>query len=114
MRTRNFRTKLGDGFIELPFDARAEFGKAKAPVKVSINGYAYRSTVAVYVGRYYIPVRKERSEAAGVKAGDIVRIAVALDMEVRAVEPPPELAIVLAKNGLARTRWTVWLYESLA
>lgn len=105
MPAQHFRTKLGSGFIELPFDARKEFGKARPPVNVSINAYTYRSTIAVYGGRYFIPVRKDRCEAAGVKAGDIVRVTIALDTEARTVEPPSELAVALAKYGLARARW---------
>ena len=105
MSARSFKTKLGSGFIELPFDARKEFGKVRAPVRVSINGYSYRSTIAVYGGRYYVPVRRERRDAAGVQAGDIVRVTIAPDTDVRTVEPPPELAAALAKNDLARAQW---------
>ena len=96
MSARSFKTKLGSGFIELPLDVRKEFGKARAPVKVSINGYRYRSTMAVYGGRYYVPVRRERREAAGVEAGDVVRVTIA---------PDTDLAAALAKNDLARAQW---------
>jgi hypothetical protein len=34
------------------------------PVRVSLNGVKYRSTIAVYGGRYYLPVRKEICAAA--------------------------------------------------
>jgi hypothetical protein len=48
-----FKTKLnGDesradasAYFTLPFDTRDVWGKAKVPVKVTINGYAWRSTV---------------------------------------------------------------------
>lgn len=105
MSTKSFRTKLGSGFLELPFDVKKQFGKARPPVRVSINGYSYGSTVAVYGGRYYVPVRRDRREAAGVKPGDIVKVTIAPDTEVRRVEPPPELRAALTKNGLARTQW---------
>ena len=35
-------------FIEIPLDVRAVFGRARPPVTVTMNGYTYRSTVAVY------------------------------------------------------------------
>jgi hypothetical protein len=89
----------------LPFDARKEFGKARTPVRVSINGYSFKSTIAVYGGRYDVPVRRERREAAGVEAGDLVQVTVAPDSEVRTVEPPAELAAAFAKNGLAKAQW---------
>jgi hypothetical protein len=38
------------GPIEVPFDIRGIFGRAKPAVLVTINEYAYRSTVAVYAG----------------------------------------------------------------
>lgn len=105
MSARSFKTKVGSGFIELPFDPRTEFGKVRAPVKVSINGYTYRSTIAVYGGKYYVPVRRERREAAGVEAGDIVAVTIAPDTDLRTVESPPELAAALRKNDPARAQW---------
>ena len=43
-------------------------------VKVSLNGYTYRSTVAAYGDVFMIPLSKEHREAAGVKAGDQVEV----------------------------------------
>lgn len=97
---RDFQTKLEDGFIALPFDVREEFGRARPPVKVSINGYSYRSTVCVYGGKYFIPVRKSNQEAAGVKPGDAVHAKIALDEEPRIVEPTPDLQAALKKARL--------------
>lgn len=105
MSVKSFKVKLGKGFVELPFDVKKEFGKPRPPVKISINGLTYRSTVAVYSGKYYVPVRKDRQEAAGVKPGDIVKVTILPDTEVRSIEPPPELAAALAKNDPARAQW---------
>lgn len=105
MPAKSFRVRLGSGFVKLPFDVKKEFGRARSPVKVSINGYSFRSTIAVYGGKYYVPVRSERREAAGVQAGDIVEVRIEPDTEIRRVEPPPELLAAFAKNGLARTQW---------
>ena len=50
MTSKSFRTTIvRDGaacFIPLTFDPRAVFGKVRAPVKVTLNGYTYRSTIA--------------------------------------------------------------------
>jgi hypothetical protein len=105
MSARSFKVKLGDGFVELPFDVKKQFGKARLPVRISVNGYSYQSTVAVYGGKYYVPVRRDRREAAGVEVGDIVNVTIAPDKEVRRVDPPPELRAVLEKNGAARAEW---------
>ena len=105
MPTKSFKTTLRNGFVELPFDVRQEFGKARPPVKISINGASYRSTVCVYGGKYLIPVRKDRQEAAGVKPGDIVKVTVAPDDEERTVQPPPDLKAALSQNVPAKARW---------
>ena len=105
MPTKNFKAVLEKGFVELPFDVRKEFGRARPPVKVTINAYTYRSTVSVYGGKYFIPVRKSNQDAAAVKPGDICKVTVASDTEVRQVTPPPDLKAALAKNPPARARW---------
>ncbi len=61
-------------FVELKFDVRAEFGQARPPVNVTINGHTWPSTVAVYGGRSYLPLRREVREAAGIAAGDTVSV----------------------------------------
>jgi hypothetical protein len=33
-------------FIPVTFDPRSVFGKLRVPVKVTVNGYTYRSTIA--------------------------------------------------------------------
>jgi len=105
MPAKTFKAVLGDGFVDLPFDVKQEFGKARPPVKISINGFGYRSTVSVYGGKYMVPVRKDRREAAGAKQGDVVKVTIALDEEERTVEPPPDLKAALAKNAAAKARW---------
>jgi Bacteriocin-protection, YdeI or OmpD-Associated/Domain of unknown function (DUF1905) len=105
MASKTFKTNFGDGGIELPFDVRKEFGKARPPVKVTINGFTYRSTVSVYGGKYFIPVRKDRQEAAKINLGDICKVTVASDTEAREVDPPPDLKAAFAKNTAARAQW---------
>jgi len=58
-------------FIRVPPEVLTTLGQRKrAPVKVTINAYTYRTTIAVYGGKSYIGVRREVREAAGVAAGD--------------------------------------------
>jgi hypothetical protein len=112
---RKFQAKLGtelhDLFFEVPFDVKKEFGRARPPVSVTINGYRYRSTVSVYGGRYYVPVRREHREAAGLRTGDVLDIVLELDAEPRVVEAPAELAAALAKNATARKAWEKLSYS---
>ena len=93
---KEFRTKLkGDesrkdasASFTLPFDTRDVWGKAKVPVKVTINGYTWRSTVGNRGGQQYIVVNAEARRSAGVKAGDVVTIAIEPDAEKREIEIP--------------------------
>ena len=116
MATKRFRAKLGSEgrplFVIVPFDVRKEFGRARPPVKASINGHSYCSTICVYGGKYYLPVRSDHREAAGVKAGDVVEVTIAPDTEVREVEVPTELAAVFAENRQAKASWEQLSYTS--
>jgi bifunctional DNA-binding transcriptional regulator/antitoxin component of YhaV-PrlF toxin-antitoxin module len=116
MSIMKFRAKLGSAgrplFVTVPFDVRKEFGKARPAVKASVNGYRYRSTISVYGGRYYLPVRSDHRDAAGVKAGDIVEVTIAPDTETRKVEVPSDLAVALAKDHQAKESWEQLSYTN--
>ena len=59
--------------ISVPPDAIAALDSGKKPkVKISLNGYTYRSTVAAYGDVYMLPLNQEHRAAAGVEAGDEV------------------------------------------
>jgi Domain of unknown function (DUF1905)/Bacteriocin-protection, YdeI or OmpD-Associated len=100
---KQFRLKLtGDESREnatasftLPFDTREVWGKAKVPVKVTINGYTWRSTVGNRGGVQYIVVNAAARRGAGVKAGDFVTIMLEPDTEKRQIEVP-----ILLKKAL--------------
>jgi hypothetical protein len=103
---KEFRTKLnGDesrsdstASFTLPFDTRNVWGKAKVPVKVTINGYTWRSTVGNRGGIQYIVVNAEARQKASVKAGDFVTIALEPDTEKREIEIPLALQRALGKK----------------
>lgn len=88
--------------IRVPPEIVEALGSGKKPaVRVTINGYTYRSTVAVYGGEFLLPVSAEVRERAGVAAGDGIEVAVELDTEPRAVEVPDDLAAALAADAEA-------------
>jgi hypothetical protein len=73
--------------IEVPEDAIEKLGSGKRPaVKVSLNNFTYRSTVAVMGGKFLIPLSAERREKARVKGGDKLDVTLELDTEPREVE----------------------------
>jgi hypothetical protein len=85
--------------IFLPFDPREVFGKARAPVKVTINGYTYRSTIANMGKGALIPLRESNRVAAGVERGETVEIILELDTEKREVIAPADLEAALKSAG---------------
>jgi hypothetical protein len=91
--------------VEVPFDVKAVFGKARPPIVVTVAGYTFPSTVAVYGGKPFIGVRRSHRAAAGLKPGQSVSITIALDESTRTVELPPDLASALKKNAPARAAW---------
>jgi Bacteriocin-protection, YdeI or OmpD-Associated/Domain of unknown function (DUF1905) len=85
--------------LQVPAEVIEALGKGKRPpVRVTLNGYTYRSTVAVMSGAYWLPLSAERREAAGVKAGETVEVTLELDTEPRTVEVPADLAAALAQK----------------
>ncbi len=101
-------TLLRDGSmsaIPVPFDPKAVFGKVRAPVKVTINGYTYRSTIAAMGGPPFIPLRKSHREAAGVDDSKTVTVRLDFDTEKREVTPPPDLVKALKAVAGATDRW---------
>ena len=83
--------------LQVPADVIAAMDSGKRPkVKVTLNGYTYRSTVAAYGDVFMLPLSAENRNAAGVKAGDVVEVALELDTTPRTVEIPADLAAALA------------------
>ena len=78
MVTKTFKTTVvRDGpmcFIPVTFDPKAVFGKVRAPVKVTLKGYTYRSTIAAMGGPPCIPLRRSNREAAGLNGGETLEV----------------------------------------
>jgi hypothetical protein len=92
--------------IRPPVDVPEFFGtRARVPVRGTINGYPYRSSLSPYGGRHWMPVNKLLREGAGVKAGDMVDVVMERDEEERTVEAPALLKKALAKNKTALANW---------
>lgn len=89
--------------IRVPAAVVESLGSGKKPaVRVTINGYTYRSTVAVYGGDFFLPVSAEVRQGAGIAAGDEIEVAVELDTEPREVVVPPDFAAALDADPDAR------------
>lgn len=92
-------------FIPVTFDPKPVFGKVRAPVKVTVNGYTYRTTIAAMGGETFLPFRKSNREAAGLEGGETLPITLVLDEEKREVTPPRDLVKALKASPPAWERW---------
>jgi hypothetical protein len=81
----------------------------KPPVVVNVNGYEYRSTVAVMGGRYLIPFSSDKRAATGIAGGDAITVDLEVDSTPRTVELPADFAAALDAMPGAREA-----YERLA
>jgi hypothetical protein len=89
--------------IEVPPEVVASLGASKRPaVRVTINDYTYRSTVAPLGGKFMLPVSAEVRERAGVAAGDEVDVDIEPDTEPREVTVPPDFTAALDDDADAR------------
>lgn len=115
MSSKTFRTTLlHEGnltAIEVPFDPKTAFGKTRVPVKVTLNGYTYRSTIASMGGRFLIPLRKSNREAAGLTGDETLDVGLEVDTEPREIEPPADLTKALKAAPPAWDRWRELSYS---
>lgn len=92
--------------ITPPVDVQETFGaRGRVPVRGTINGFPYRSSLMPYDGVHMMPVNKALCQGAGVRPGDTVEVVMERDVEERTVEAPPELKKELAKSKTAQANW---------
>lgn len=110
--SKSFKTTIvRDGsmcFIPVPFDPTPVFGKIRVPVKVTLNGYTYRSTIASMGNGPCIPLRKSNREAAKLHGTETLTVKLEHDTEERTVTVPPDLLKALGKNV---AKWNALSYS---
>jgi Domain of unknown function (DUF1905)/Bacteriocin-protection, YdeI or OmpD-Associated len=77
-------------------------GGNRPPVRATIAGYTYQTTIARMRGQFMFPVSAAVREEAGVQAGDEVEVELELDTTPRTVSLPPELTGALKADREAR------------
>jgi hypothetical protein len=105
--------------IVVPADVVEALGSGKRPpVRVTIKGYTYRSTIATMSGRCMVGVAAEHRAAAGIEGGQTHTVTLALDAEPRVTAVPPDLgrALTAAKvlgafNAGAPSRRKEWVRQ---
>jgi len=115
MVTKAYRTTIvrdaSMSYVPVPFDPKTVFGKALPPVKVTLNGYTYRSTICTMGGVTGIPLRRSNREAAGLEGGETLRVHLDLDTDERTVTPPAALVKALKAAPPAWQRWRELSYS---
>ena len=99
--------------IQVPEAVVEALGSGKRPpVKVTINGYTYRSTVAVVAGAHMVGVSAESRAGAGIAGGDEVEVDIELDTTPREVAVPADLAAALDAEPNARRTFDKLSYSN--
>ena len=107
---QNGKTAMG---FEVPPEAVDALAAGKRPpVRVTINGYTYRNTVAVMGGAYMIGVSAEHRGPAGVTGGEELDVELELDTAPREVDVPPELAAALGADPAAKATFDRLSYSN--
>ena len=103
-----FRTTLLQGDktatgIEVPAEVVEALGAGKRPpVRVTIKGHTYRSSIAVMGGVFMVGVSADVRKQAGVAGGDELDVDIELDTEPRVLVVPPDFAAALDADAEAR------------
>lgn len=86
--------------IEVPQDVIDKLDAGRRPaVLVNVNGFEYRSTVAVMGGKYLVSVSAAIREQSGLAAGDEVTVHLTVASEPREVNVPGDFAQALEDAG---------------
>jgi hypothetical protein len=99
--------------IRVPDEIVEALGAGRRPaVRVTINGFTYRSSIAVLGGDHMVGVSAENRAGAGGAGGDEVDVDIELDTEPREVSVPPELAAALDAEPAARATFDRLSYSN--
>jgi uncharacterized protein DUF1905/bacteriocin resistance YdeI/OmpD-like protein len=99
--------------ITIPFDVKEAFGtRARVPVRGTINGFSFRSSIfPMGGGQHYMVVNKEMRAGAGVSGGDTITVMMERDDEPRTITVPDDFARALKKNKTALSAWEKLSYS---
>jgi hypothetical protein len=99
--------------IRVSEDIVSALGKSrKPPVRVTVNGHTWRSSIAFMGGEFWLGVSAENRAAAGVEAGDEIEVEVEPDTEPRELEIPPDVAEALDREPEARKYFETLSYSN--
>jgi Bacteriocin-protection, YdeI or OmpD-Associated/Domain of unknown function (DUF1905) len=93
---QNGKTATG---IRVPDEVMATLGPGRRPpIRVTLNGYTYRTTVGSVDGVLMFSVSADVRKNAGVAGGDEVDVDIELDNEPREVTVPADFQAALSRD----------------
>ena len=93
----------GSGTVVVdPYDLKEAFGSGRPPVRATVNGYTFRTTLFTMGGRALLGLNREVREAATVEPGQEVSVELERDDEPRTLEVPSDLAAALDADPVVR------------
>ena len=88
--------------IVVPEEAIEQLAAGKRPpVLVNVNGYEYRSTIAVMGGKYLVSISAAVRKATGLQGGDPIQVSLTVADTPREVTVPADFAAALAADEQA-------------
>lgn len=73
----------------------------RAPVRMTVNGHTYRSSLATVNGRTMVGISAENRDKAGVAGGEEVDVDIELDTQPREISVPADLSAALDREPAA-------------
>src|SRR2546430_16004015 len=80
--------KTATGIVVPPEVVESLKSGKRPPVRVTINGHTYRSTVASMAGEFPLPISAEHRTSSGVEVGDEVEGEIEPDTQAREGDEP--------------------------
>jgi hypothetical protein len=92
--------------LKPPFDVVEVFQrKSRVPVKGTINGFPFRSSLSNMGEGHMMPVNAQLRAGAHCKGGDTVDVVLELDEDERKVEVPAYLKKIINSDAQAKEFW---------
>jgi len=99
--------------IVVPPQVMEQLGGGKKPaVNVTVNGFAYRSSVATMAGKSMVSFSSDKRAATGLKGGDSISVTLELDDTPRVMELPHDLETALDKDKPAKAFFATLSYSN--
>ena len=117
MSKQTFKTTLhqtgNNTGIVVPAEIVEALGGGKRPaLNVTVNGFAYRSSLATMGGQYMISFSSDKRVATGLNGGDKIAVTLELDTAPRVMDVLPDLQKALEKDKAAKAYFATLSYSN--